>query len=77
MSTNHVTFVLTDSQAKSIALDWIAAQQREPGGYKEVLRALLSGAHMSVWSWSDALKFAVKLCSNEYFVARKHILEEL
>jgi hypothetical protein len=68
---------LPDEQTQEIALAWIKAQQREPDGYKKVLDVLLMGAHFAVWSWLDALRYAVTKCGKAYFVDSKHILEEL
>lgn len=68
---------LTPDQAREVALTWIKSQQQAPDGYKKVLDVLLMGAHFAVWSWHDAISYAIKKCARAYHVDRKVILEDL
>jgi len=66
---------LTDVQERQIALAWIKAQQDKHEGYKVVLDTLLMGATFAVWSWIDALKYAVRKCGKAYFHTVDKIME--
>ncbi len=68
---------LSEAQAKEIALTWIRAQQRSERGAQDVLDALFIGAHFAVWSWLDLIQYTVRICSKQYAVKVKDILEML
>ena len=69
------TVEISDAEKRRLAMDWIEEQQQETNGYRVVLETLLGNAHTARWAWTDALRFAITLCSKRYAVQRKHVLE--
>lgn len=68
---------LSDEQAKEIAVAWIKEQHKDKEGAKVVLNALFYNAHFANWAWDDLLQHAVNICSKQYAVSQKQVLEML
>ena len=64
---------LTEEQVERIALNWI----RRTDSYKTIIDTMFSYNCTSKWSWVDALRYAVKICGNNYCSDKKWIIEEL
>lgn len=71
------TIELTEDQRKAIALSWIEEQQEEYDGYKIILSTLFSGSLYGLWSWLEALQYAVTLCTKNFSVKMQFIKENL
>lgn len=59
---------IESTEVERVAEAWINAQAKKVDGFKVVLDALLRNRHMAVWSWRDALQYAVDICVEEYCV---------
>lgn len=69
---------ITDDEVERIALEWIECQSKAGAkGYVPVINALFKGRHMALWSWHDALKYAVAVCAKEYAIGKSWIIKDL
>lgn len=68
---------LTEEQVEKIAIDWIKAQQQDESKAKDILDALFNGAHFAGWSWLDLITYTIRICSKQYAVPVRGIMELL